>query len=63
MPLLNEVLLQLENETIDRFEIYTRLLLINDPGHLFELQAEKAAFFVEFNYDIGTSRTWTFDFW
>lgn len=55
MPLLNEVLLQLENETIDRFEIYTRLLLINDPGHLFELEAEKAAFFVEFNYDIGTS--------
>lgn len=43
MPLLNEVLLQLENETIDRFEIYTRLLLINDPGHLFELEAEKGS--------------------
>lgn len=55
MPLLNEVLLQLENETIDRFEIYTSLLLINDPGHLFELEAEKAAFFVEYNYDLGTS--------
>ncbi len=63
MPLLNEVLDQLEAETVDRFEIFSRLLIVSDPDHLFELEAEKSAFFVDYNYELGTSRFSVGDFY
>jgi hypothetical protein len=55
MPQLNELLSQLESEQNDRFNLFTQLLAVNDPDHQFELEAEKSAFFVDYNYEIGSS--------
>lgn len=60
---LNEVLNQLEKESIDRFDIYTRLLLVNDTEQLFELEAEKSAFFTEYDFELGTSKFTIGDFY
>jgi hypothetical protein len=54
MPLLSEILSHLETDQNDRFHIFSQLLTVDDPDHQFELEAEKSAFFVDYNYDLGT---------
>ncbi len=51
MPLLSEILIQLESELFKKVDAYTLLKTVNDPGHQFELEAEISAFTVDYSYE------------